>query len=116
MKDGATTTSVNTSAIARAASSSASRPNATIPPNALTVSDSNADAYDEASVCPTAAPHGLLCFTITAAGPRCSRSAASVSAASTSNQLLNDISLPSTSTSAPLSTPAPPDPRYNAPR
>jgi hypothetical protein len=62
MNDGATTTSVKTSAIARAASSSASRPNATMPPNALTVSVSNASAYAAASEPCTAAPHGWLCL------------------------------------------------------
>ncbi len=107
---------MNTSAIERAAASSASRPNATIPPNALTVSDANAAAYATADETPTAAPHGLLCFTMTADGPSGSRSAASVSAASTSSQLLNDMSLPSRRTSAPPRIPEPATSENNAPR
>ncbi len=113
MKDGATTTSVNTSAIAAAAGASHGAWNATIPPNADTSSHANAFAYASAGVAPNATPHGLLCFTITAAF---SGSAdAKAYAASTSNQLLNDISLPCR-TFAPPSTPGPPTSAYNPPR
>ena len=67
MNAGATTTSVKMSAIAAAASSSHGPWNATIPPNAETVSHANAFEYASAGVAPSAAPHGLLCLTITAA-------------------------------------------------
>jgi hypothetical protein len=57
-----------------------------MPPNAETVSDSNAERYASAASPRTAAPHGLLCFTITHAV--IGRAEASPCAASTSSQLL----------------------------
>ena len=63
-----------------------------MPPKAA--SGSHAKARPKASeiVSPMAAPHGLLCLTMTAAGP--SKSRASVTAESRSSRLLKDSSLP----------------------
>ncbi len=104
-KDGATTTSVNTEAMARAVASSTSPFTATIPPNALTGSAPWARAYASPTVAATAAPHGLACLTTTAAGP--SRRLTSRHAASVSSTLRYERSRPChcTAESHQLSTP-----------
>ncbi len=70
---GATTTSRNVSpdASRRASASVSGRLNATMPPNALRGSHASAASNAAAGSAAVAAPHGLLCFTITA--PRAPR-------------------------------------------
>ncbi len=79
---GATTISrkidVSASAIAR----STSRVSATTPPNALTGSASSAADHASGRVARSAAPHGLVCLTMTTAGPRNPRPSAEAAAAS----------------------------------
>ena len=64
------------------------------PPKALWVSVASARRNASPTVLPTAAPHGLLCLMITAAGS--SNSSTSFRPASRSSRLLNDSSLPCT--------------------
>ena len=63
-----------------------------MPPKAASGSHAKARPKASVMVSPTAAPQGLLCFTMTAAGP--SKSRARVTAESRSRRLLNESSLP----------------------
>ena len=66
--DGASTTSVNTSATCAAISSPTSWFVAITPPNALTGSVAWASRWAAATSAPTAIPHGLVCLMIATVG------------------------------------------------
>ena len=89
---GATTTSRNSAVRAVATAASTSRVRATTPPNALTGSASRAAVQASSRVVRSAAPHGLVCLTMTTPGPRSARPSADAAAAS--RTLLYESALP----------------------